>query len=87
MRAYVGVVIAAVALGGALALHNYVADTVDTCTPNYATGACDGGRIFTTRPAWVDPVSIGLAVAGIGGGLVLIAQAWRRPSARQKPKL
>jgi hypothetical protein len=80
MRAYFGVLLAAVALCGALALHNYVADTVDTCTPNYATGACDGGRIFTTRPAWVDPLAIALAVAGGVGGLVMVAQARRRLS-------
>jgi hypothetical protein len=103
VRAFVGVLIAAVALGGALAMHNEVRETTTTpeiramCSTNILTmHACRsgiypivhvGGRKYfistpaissEDRPGWVDPVAITLAVAGVGFGLILVAQAATR---------
>jgi len=37
------------------------------------------------RPGWVDPIAITLAVAGIGCGLLLLAQSARSDPARTRP--
>ena len=93
MRAFVGVVVAAVALGGALAMHNEITETPASsrvpCSRSSLTRAqcnafgakvIDGRRYAITsysevRPGWVDPLALALAIAGIGCGVVLIAQA------------
>jgi hypothetical protein len=99
VRAFLGVAIAAVTLGGALAMHNEVTLTDVTHTP--ATFVpCDRNRnerlacqvnghygnsymtaAFTStdtyKPGWVDPIAITLAVAGVGFGVILVAQAAR----------
>jgi hypothetical protein len=94
MRAYVGVLLVAVALGGALALHNEVMDDVHvtlgpSCIPVSDPrcqqelrrfGSLDTGYTYSVRPGWVDPLAVVLAVGGIGGGLVMVAQARRRLS-------
>jgi hypothetical protein len=100
VRALIGVAIAAVALGGALAMHNEVTLTDVTHTPatfvpcdrtpserancrlNGHNGNSYIAPAYTTentyKPGWVDPVAITLAVAGVGFGLILVAQAARR---------
>jgi hypothetical protein len=95
-----GVAIAAVALGGALAMHNEVTLTDVTHTPatfvpcdrnpsERATCRLDGhyGNSYivaayttqnTYKPGWVDRLAITLAVAGVGFGVILFAQAASR---------
>ena len=84
MRAFLGVAIAAVVLGGALAMHNYVRGTA-SCAP-YPRRDCktlkELGKIRDPRPGWVDPVALTLAVAGVGFGLILVAQASTRRGGR-----
>jgi hypothetical protein len=80
MRAFVGVLLAAVALGGALAMHNEITETA-SCQGSKAlcrqlTQAFGKNRA-TDTPGWVDPVAVVVAVAGVGCGLVLIARQRR----------
>ena len=80
MRAFVGVLLAAAALGGALALHNEVRNTAP-CP--YNRSACtqlrDLHKIAATEtPGWVDPVAIAIALAGGGCGLLLLVQGRKR---------
>ncbi len=95
MRAFAGVLVAAVALGGALAMHNSVRDeSVSTslghkCPRLMSPLTCVRAQTFNpgqlqvvkirsvteSKPGWVDPVALVLAIAGVGGGLVLVAQA------------
>jgi hypothetical protein len=75
MRAFVGVLLAAVALGGSLALHNYAKDTF--CPPVDYTNPAAARPCVVSRSAWVDPLALALAIAGVGCGVVLVAQARR----------
>jgi hypothetical protein len=99
VRAFVGVAIAAVALGGALAMHNEVRSTNVTHYPEtrvrcssspieQALCQANGSHGYdvtpaststdTYKPGWVDPIAITLAVAGVGFGVILVAQAATR---------
>jgi hypothetical protein len=89
MRAYVGVLLAAVALGGALALHNEVRHHTETTVQCPAAlrrlneGQCrlyPETQVEDWRPGWVDPFAVTLAVGGIGAGLVMLARSRRRLS-------
>jgi hypothetical protein len=80
VRAFLGVAIIAVTLGGAVAMHNYVRGTAP-CAP-YSHQVCKElkqlGKLRDPRPGWVDPVAIVLAVSGVGFGLILVVQAATR---------
>ena len=79
MRAFAGVLLAAVALGGALAMHNEITETT-SCS--LSRSICKqlaqvGADTSTDTPGWVDPVAVMVAVAGVGCGGVLVAQQRR----------
>lgn len=74
MLAYVGVLLAAVALGGALAMHNEITSHVRPL------GGRSEAYSYDTRPGWVGPAAITIAVAGIGSGALMVVRSRRRPT-------
>jgi hypothetical protein len=78
MRIFVAGLIAAIALGGGLALHNYKLETQQVR---------GGTRVYLdterdVRGAWQDPAAVALAVVGLGAAGGIIFSRRRRHQAR-----
>jgi hypothetical protein len=81
LRVSLGVVIAALAIGAAVALHNR--GLHHTSHPVCAGGSitCLRSRMAqqdAPRPAWVDPLAVFVALAGVAAGSAIIASSLRR---------
>lgn len=88
MKAVVAVVVAAVALAGAVWLHSY--ETTRDVQTTRAQG--NGGRVYNFRrpftttvqehPSWADPAALALAVLGLGFAGVLVFSGRSQSSGR-----
>jgi hypothetical protein len=94
VRYFLGFLVAALALGAAVWLHNaeLQAKVCRGIVPGDANGVIDCKerepfRIRTIEPArkadWQDPLAVVIAVAGIGAGVGIIASGTRRHATRE----
>ena len=79
MRMFVGLALAAVALGAAAWLHGWKSETLHRADSRQ--GAFTAlATSYRQTAGWQGPVAIVIAVIGLGAGYALVAPALRRPS-------
>jgi len=81
VRVFLGFLVAALALGGAVWLFSYEAGskTVGVGRPRNLRSGIVYARTATvsTEAGWEDPLAVVLAVAGVGAGVAIIASGRR----------